>query len=365
YVESLHQNTKSQIIYGKNHVIVIQREKDIAGYLSLHLTSSGLVLKWTPNQIMNGCNSLDDAAMTKTKTGYWDYALNIDFNTIVYLHCHQQESAGATIVLVAQDGVQYPPIIFPKGSHLLQFLTCLETGLAPNGLLDPALWNDDGKGKIFPKIPRKTVKNYKSDAVTKTESQSLDEMEESQEDFVFRIINSKSNVTMVNSEPVNKRKLEFSLSAGNKSDQSHNAIFFEKMSYNKNKLGFLLSSWRIKNSSMDECQPNNGAKAPSPSLTSQFSVFSSIDSNHCSISPSSIVLDKTSTNGFSILSKVENIQQHSINNFESMSTDLNTDNLTNLKQISSSNFMVCSYFEKKKKEIRQHSERIIYEKFFR
>lgn len=333
YVESLHQNSKSQIIYGKNHVMVIQREKDIAGYLSLHLTSNGLVLKWTPNQIMNGCNSFDDASVAKNKTGYWDYALNIDFNTIVYLHCHQQASSAATIVLVAQDGVQYPPIIFPKGSHLLQFLTCLETGLAPNGQLDPALWNDDGKGKIFPKIPRKTIKKQKSDTMIQTEN--LDEIEESQEDFVFRIINSKSNVTMVNSEPASRRKLEFSLSAGDKSGSGPNAIFFEKMSYNKSRIGFLLSSFGRKNSSLDESQQNNEAKVLSPSLKSQFSVFSSVESNPSSISPSSIILDKTSINGFHILSKVENIQQHSINNFEIFSNELNLDNLTTLKQISS------------------------------
>lgn len=324
YVESLHQNSRSQIIYGKNHVIVIQREKDIAGYLSLHLTSSGMVLKWTPNQIMNGCNSFDESLLTKTKTGYWDYALNIDFNTIVNLHCHQQSSTGATIVLVAQDGVQYPPIIFPKGSHLLQFLTCLETGLAPNGQLDPALWNDDGKGKVFPKIPRKTVKKYKTESLNKTQSESLEEMEDSQEDFVFRIINSKSNVTMVNSEPVNKQKLEFSLSINEKSN------LLDKIPCNKSKLGSLFSTLTKKNSSLDEYQTKIETKVSSPSLTSQFSVFSSVDSNHCCISPSSIVLDKTSLNGFQILSKVENIQQHAINNHQ-----INSENLTILKQISS------------------------------
>ena len=330
YVESLHQNSKSQIIYGKNHVIVIQREKDITGYLSLHLTSSGMVLKWTPNQIMNGCNSFDETSMIKTKTGYWDYALNIDFNTIVNLHCHQQSSAGATIVLVAQDGVQYPPIIFPKGSHLLQFLTCLETGLAPNGQLDPALWNDDGKGKIFPKIPRKTIKKYKSETLNKTQSENLEEMEDSQEDFVFRIINSKANVTMVHSEPVNKQKLEFSLSVNEKSDLSQKTLLLDQISCNKSKLGFFFSTLRRKNSSLDEFQTKHEIKVPSPSLTSQLSVFSSIDSNHCSISSSSIVLDKTSINGFQILSKIENLQHQAINNHE-----FNPENLAILKQISS------------------------------
>ena len=54
--------------------------------------------------------------------------------------------SGGTIVLVGQDGVQRPPIHFPNGGHLLAFLTCLETGLLPNGQLDPPLWAQKGKG---------------------------------------------------------------------------------------------------------------------------------------------------------------------------------------------------------------------------
>lgn len=53
---------------------------------------------------------------------------------------------GGTIVLVGQDGVQRPPIHFPKGGHLLAFLSCLENGLLPHGQLDPPLWSQRGKG---------------------------------------------------------------------------------------------------------------------------------------------------------------------------------------------------------------------------
>lgn len=60
YVESLHQNTKSQLIYGKNNVIVCQKEIELPGYLSLHLHSNGMVLKWTPNQMINGSQSSQD-----------------------------------------------------------------------------------------------------------------------------------------------------------------------------------------------------------------------------------------------------------------------------------------------------------------
>ena len=54
-----------------------------------------------------------------------------------------------TVVLVGQDGVQRPPIHFPKGGHLLSFLSCLENGLLPHGQLDPPLWSQRGKGKLW------------------------------------------------------------------------------------------------------------------------------------------------------------------------------------------------------------------------
>ncbi|CAF4348298.1 unnamed protein product, partial [Adineta steineri] len=59
YVESLHQNAKSQLIYGKNNVLVqpVPGHDPIPGYLSLHLNQNGLTLKWTPNQLMNGSGS--------------------------------------------------------------------------------------------------------------------------------------------------------------------------------------------------------------------------------------------------------------------------------------------------------------------
>lgn len=49
------------------------------------------------------------------------------------------------MVLVSKDGIQRPPFRFPKGGHLLQFLSCLENGLLPHGQLDPPLWSQRGK----------------------------------------------------------------------------------------------------------------------------------------------------------------------------------------------------------------------------
>ncbi|KAG7172081.1 Small G protein signaling modulator 1-like 1, partial [Homarus americanus] len=57
YVESLHQNNKATLLYGKNNVHVQPKEQMEAmpGYMSLHQTTEGLVIKWTPNHLMNGC----------------------------------------------------------------------------------------------------------------------------------------------------------------------------------------------------------------------------------------------------------------------------------------------------------------------
>lgn len=145
---------------------------------------------------------------------YWDYAMTIRLEEIVYLHCHQQGKvaaalawnwpsgrgealspllpllgggerpcllevaqflwgslwpnllltlpsscvllcsllatvdSGGTVVLVSQDGIQRPPLRFPKGGHLLQFLSCLENGLLPHGQLDPPLWSQRGKVRL-------------------------------------------------------------------------------------------------------------------------------------------------------------------------------------------------------------------------
>lgn len=81
YVESLHQNSRATLLYGKNNVLVLpvnlqfdhfrkdngiivaffpSEQKDhttpMPGYLSLHQSAQCLTIKWTPNQLMNGYN---------------------------------------------------------------------------------------------------------------------------------------------------------------------------------------------------------------------------------------------------------------------------------------------------------------------
>ncbi|XP_062943810.1 small G protein signaling modulator 1 [Cynocephalus volans] len=179
YVESLHQNSRATLLYGKNNVLVQPRDdmEAVPGYLSLHQTADIMTLKWTPNQLMNG--SVGD--LDYEKSVYWDYAMTIRLEEIVYLHCHQQVDSGGTVVLVSQDGIQRPPFRFPKGGHLLQFLSCLENGLLPHGQLDPPLWSQRGKGKVFPKLRKRSPQGS-------SESTSSDKEEDEATDYVFRII---------------------------------------------------------------------------------------------------------------------------------------------------------------------------------
>ncbi|XP_015277398.1 PREDICTED: small G protein signaling modulator 2 [Gekko japonicus] len=178
YVESLHQNSRTHLLYGKNNVLVQPKDdmEAIPGYLSLHQSADSLTLKWTPNQLMNG--TLGDSDLEKSI--YWDYALTVPFSQVVCLHCHQRQKGG-TLVLVSQDGIQRPPLHFPPGGHLLAFLSCLENGLLPRGQLEPPLWTQQGKGKVFPKLRKRNSHNRSVD---------LEEMPvaEMAADYVFRII---------------------------------------------------------------------------------------------------------------------------------------------------------------------------------
>ncbi|XP_032119308.1 small G protein signaling modulator 2 isoform X2 [Sapajus apella] len=175
-VESLHQNSRTRLLYGKNHVLVQPKEdmEAVPGYLSLHQSADSLTLKWTPNQLMNG--TLGDSELEKSV--YWDYALVVPFSQVVCIHCHQQKSGG-TLVLVSQDGIQRPPLHFPQGGHLLSFLSCLENGLLPRGQLEPPLWTQQGKGKVFPKLRKRSS----------LRSVDVEEMGTGRAtDYVFRIV---------------------------------------------------------------------------------------------------------------------------------------------------------------------------------
>jgi len=83
-------------------------QQPIPGYLSLHQTPISLIIKWTPNELMNGYGDENQdkrytfirfanfslrGNKTWLKCFYsqlWDYAMNVNFSDIVYVHCHQQ-----------------------------------------------------------------------------------------------------------------------------------------------------------------------------------------------------------------------------------------------------------------------------------
>jgi hypothetical protein len=138
YVESLHQNYKSQLIYGKNNICVKmqQNKEEIIGYLSLHQSEShqSLTLKWTPNQLLNSSSSSNSSHLKS----YSKDSIQIEIYQIAYLHCHQERigDSSSSVTLVAKDGVQSPPIFFANNSQLRQFLACLELGLNGNFKLD-------------------------------------------------------------------------------------------------------------------------------------------------------------------------------------------------------------------------------------
>ncbi|XP_028967927.1 small G protein signaling modulator 1 [Galendromus occidentalis] len=168
YVESLHQNPRSTLIYGKNNVTVHPHDcpEPLRGYLSLHHepSAAGLVLKWTPNQLMSGSNdsttSVTNQAEGTPHSIYWEHAIKVKLSEVVYLHCHQKADQGGSLVLVGQDGVQRSPIIFPNGdSHLIQFLTCLEGALLPHSRLDPPLCipASQSGGSVQPKLKRQSI----------------------------------------------------------------------------------------------------------------------------------------------------------------------------------------------------------------
>uniref|UniRef100_A0A7N8XCA3 Small G protein signaling modulator 1b n=1 Tax=Mastacembelus armatus TaxID=205130 RepID=A0A7N8XCA3_9TELE len=240
YVESLHQNSRATLLKGNRDDM-----EAIPGYLSLHQTADLMTLKWTPNQLMNG----NVGELDSEKSVYWDYAMTIRLEEIVYLHCHQQVNSGGTVVLVSQDGIQRPPLHFPKGGHLLQFLTCLETGLLPHGQLDPPLWNQRGKGKVFPKLRRRSP-HGSCDSVS-------DKEDDEATDYVFRIIFPGNQMEFSKCLPSN-------LSATSPSPASHLVLALELMDQGVN-------MWQPtpRKSSCSSCSQNGSSDGSLPNGCNQ------------------------------------------------------------------------------------------------
>ncbi|XP_076802337.1 small G protein signaling modulator 1-like isoform X3 [Clavelina lepadiformis] len=215
YVESLHQNSKMTLLYGKNNVLVQPRKAfdAIPGYLSLHQETSKVIIKWTPNQLINISDSKSDSRFVEFReqdsSVYWDLAISLDLGKVVYLHCHQQNDKSGTLVFVGQDGVQWPPIHFPPGGHLLSFLSCLEVGLVPHGNLDPPLGIQKGQEKNFPHLRRRCHNKM---------SHFLNNSEEEME-FVFRLNSSSKSGSIVH--PSERFMSHLGMYTGNENSSHH------------------------------------------------------------------------------------------------------------------------------------------------
>lgn len=121
--ETLHQNSKSSLLYAKNNVLLeAQPNETMAGYLSLHETNTDLILKWIPNQMINGSQlssssnhnqsvqsngnqentKIDEEIVQETaptsgnkraehsmavESFYLDFVVSLSMSRIVLLHC--------------------------------------------------------------------------------------------------------------------------------------------------------------------------------------------------------------------------------------------------------------------------------------
>ncbi|XP_050677563.1 small G protein signaling modulator 1-like [Leptidea sinapis] len=106
---------------------------------------------------------------------------------VVYVHVHRSQASDA-LILVGQDGVQRPPVHFPKGGHLLSFLSNLETGLLPHGQLDPPLWSQRGSGKQV--FGRNKGRRRPMPSLCESGETEEHEFEDVAGDYVFRIVNN-------------------------------------------------------------------------------------------------------------------------------------------------------------------------------
>ncbi|VDN05132.1 unnamed protein product [Thelazia callipaeda] len=188
YVYSLHQNVKSSLLYGKNNITVTISPDGppMKGYLSLHQNSLGNVtVKWTPNQLMHSSSQPSSASydyLHCDNDWLWRHIVNINISDIIYIHVHQyNEDSPSTLIFVGGDGIQHSPMQFAVGHHLLAFLSCLESGIAPFSRLDPPLWFSKDKGKILPKLRRRSITASNDSSTSSTEDNKL-------QDYVFRIV---------------------------------------------------------------------------------------------------------------------------------------------------------------------------------
>lgn len=194
YVESLHQNRTSALLYGKNNVQVVQSDwcDPQPGYLSLHQIGNYVVLKWTPNSLMDGGTGTANGCSTgqATQSASWQQAVTVNLHSILYMHCHQDQGGSGTLVMVGVDGIQYPPMNFPPGDNLVTFLGCLEAALLPLGILSPPLSSAQGSLGVpdQPAVKRRGSISFRRKSSKEAEVSKDVEIKAKGKDAVFKIV---------------------------------------------------------------------------------------------------------------------------------------------------------------------------------
>lgn len=71
--------------------------------------------------------------------------------------CNVRLEFESIVIFVAHDGVQYPSFVFTLGTHLVQFLNCLENAILPTYHLEPTDWEQLLAQSQEPFILKKTL----------------------------------------------------------------------------------------------------------------------------------------------------------------------------------------------------------------
>ena len=105
---NLHKILQFLFFSGKNNVSVFNCDwpQPQLGYLSLHQLETTVVLKWTPNSLMDasnpgtgvsGLNGVNNVVRkTSPSSGNsvsWQQAISINMASLLYIHCHEVHTA--------------------------------------------------------------------------------------------------------------------------------------------------------------------------------------------------------------------------------------------------------------------------------
>ena len=94
------------------------------------------------------------------------------------------EDSTGTVVLIAIDGTQHPPIQFPPGGHLMHFLTNVESSLLPYGMLEPPLWSERKQKEDLKAVSNEKARPSKEEKADTTNGETEENVENGNESNV-------------------------------------------------------------------------------------------------------------------------------------------------------------------------------------